>query len=71
MQPIPGYRLENDIDMVQMLKAIWPSLARLPNNLPASANITTSGIMCYFLYWLIQVPFISPSPIHPLTHPRM
>ena len=71
MQPIPGYRLENDIDMVQMLKAIWPSLARLPNHLPASANITTSGIMCYFLYWLIQVPSPSPSPIHPLTHPRM
>ena len=27
----------------QMLKAIWPSIARLPNHLPPSANITTSG----------------------------
>jgi hypothetical protein len=26
-----------------MLKAIWPSIARLPNHLPPSANITTSG----------------------------
>ncbi|TFY79951.1 hypothetical protein EWM64_g4056 [Hericium alpestre] len=46
----------------QMLKAIWPSLAHLPNHLPANANITTSGIMCYFLYWLIQFPFMLVSP---------
>ncbi|KAI0784506.1 NCS1 nucleoside transporter family [Abortiporus biennis] len=46
----------------QMLKAIWPSLAHLPNHLPESANITTSGIMCYFLYWLIQFPFMFVSP---------
>ncbi|KII83850.1 hypothetical protein PLICRDRAFT_444085 [Plicaturopsis crispa FD-325 SS-3] len=46
----------------QMLKAIWPSLARMPNHLPASANITTSGLMCYFLYWLIQFPFMLVSP---------
>jgi hypothetical protein len=26
-----------------MLKAIWPSFAHLPNHLPPSANITTSG----------------------------
>ena len=26
-----------------MLKAIWPSIAYLPNHLPPSANITTSG----------------------------
>ncbi|KAA1475711.1 NCS1 nucleoside transporter family [Dentipellis sp. KUC8613] len=46
----------------QMLKAIWPSLAHLPNHLPASANITTSGMMCYVLYWLIQFPFMLVSP---------
>ncbi|TFY52823.1 hypothetical protein EVJ58_g9795 [Rhodofomes roseus] len=28
----------------------------------ANANITTSGIMCYFLYWLIQFPFMLISP---------
>jgi hypothetical protein len=27
----------------QMLKAIWPSIAHLPNHLPPSANITTTG----------------------------
>src|SRR6266436_478713 len=65
-----------------MLKAIWPSLAHLPNHLPPSANITTSGtyepliliqqlkkelthfkgMICYFLYWLIQFPFMFISP---------
>ncbi|KAI0309766.1 NCS1 nucleoside transporter family [Amylostereum chailletii] len=46
----------------QMLKAIWPSLARLPNHLPEGANITTAGMMCYLLYWLIQFPFMLVSP---------
>ena len=26
-----------------MLKAIWPSVAKIPNELPASSNITTPG----------------------------
>ncbi|PIL35616.1 transporter [Ganoderma sinense ZZ0214-1] len=46
----------------QMLKAIWPSLARMHNGLSPGANITTSGMMCYFLYWLIQFPFMLVSP---------
>ncbi|TFK37657.1 cytosine-purine permease [Crucibulum laeve] len=48
----------------QMLKAIWPSTARIPNQLPESAHITTSytGLMCYFLYWLIQFPLMLVSP---------
>ncbi|RDB19656.1 hypothetical protein Hypma_013249 [Hypsizygus marmoreus] len=46
----------------QMLKAIWPSTARIPNHLPASVPITTSGMMCYFLYWLLQFPFLLVSP---------
>jgi nucleobase:cation symporter-1, NCS1 family len=45
-----------------MLKAIWPSIAHLPNHLPPSANITTAGLMCYFLYWLIQFPLMLVSP---------
>ena len=40
-----------------MLKAIWPSLAHLPNHLPTNANITTSG-RCY------DVMVISDLPIH-------
>ncbi|KAH8829891.1 cytosine-purine permease [Flagelloscypha sp. PMI_526] len=46
----------------QMLKAIWPSTARIPNHLGENATITTSGIMCYFLFWLIQFPFMFVSP---------
>jgi NCS1 family nucleobase:cation symporter-1 len=29
--------------VTQMLKAIWPSIAHLPNHLPPNAHITTSG----------------------------
>ncbi|KAI0258157.1 NCS1 nucleoside transporter family [Gloeopeniophorella convolvens] len=46
----------------QMLKAIWPSIAHLPNHLPPNANITTAGMLCYFLYWFIQFPFMLVSP---------
>ncbi|KAG9311061.1 cytosine-purine [Chiua virens] len=46
----------------QMIKAIWPSIARVPNHLPLRASITTSGLLCYFLYWLIQFPFMLLSP---------
>ncbi|KAF8682940.1 cytosine-purine permease [Rhizoctonia solani] len=30
--------------------------------LPESANITTVDMMCYFFYWLIQLPFLLISP---------
>ncbi|KLO16652.1 cytosine-purine permease, partial [Schizopora paradoxa] len=46
----------------QMLKAIWPSIAHMSNQLSPGANITTSGMLCYFLYWLIQFPFMFVSP---------
>ncbi|KAI0795805.1 cytosine-purine permease [Abortiporus biennis] len=46
----------------QMLKAIWPSIAHMRNQLSESSNITTSGMMCYFLYWLLQLPFMLISP---------
>ncbi|KAG9309895.1 cytosine-purine [Chiua virens] len=46
----------------QMLKAIWPSIAKMPNQLSPNANITSSGLLCYFLYWLIQFPFLLLSP---------
>lgn len=45
-----------------MIKAIWPSIATMPNHLPPSASITSSGLMCYFIYWLIQFPCILLSP---------
>jgi len=66
--------------LYQMLKAIWPSIAHVPNHLPISSHISTVGsypsshhslselmaylvgIMCYFLYWLIQLPLLLVSP---------
>jgi len=71
---------QNFMVILQMLKAIWPSIAHLPNHLPPSAHLTTSGthrnltrrldrylripegMICYFLYWLIQFPFMFISP---------
>lgn len=46
----------------QMLKAIWPSTQRVPNRLSDGASVTTVGMMCYVLYWLIQFPFMLMSP---------
>ncbi|KAF9054288.1 cytosine-purine permease [Panaeolus papilionaceus] len=49
----------------QMLKAIWPSVARIPNRLSEGSNITTVDMMCYFLFWIIQLSlmFLSPHKI--------
>lgn len=30
----------------------------IPNHIPASQNITTRGIVAFFLYWLIQMPLM-------------
>jgi nucleobase:cation symporter-1, NCS1 family len=49
-----------------MLTALWPSFASLPNHLPASAGITTGGMLAYFLYWLLQLPLLL-IPTHKLT----
>ncbi|KAI0031533.1 cytosine-purine permease [Vararia minispora EC-137] len=46
----------------QMLKAIWPSIQRLPNRLPESAHVTTANMICFFLYMVIQMPFMILSP---------
>ncbi|KAK1220819.1 hypothetical protein PQX77_016390 [Marasmius sp. AFHP31] len=46
----------------QILKAIWPSTAKIPNHLPEGANITTVGMMCYLICWLIQFPLMLVSP---------
>ena len=43
-----------------MLKALWPSVASIPNKL--DGNITSTGMMCYFLFWLLQLPFLFISP---------
>lgn len=40
-----------------MIFAIWPRFRDVPNQLPESANITTNFMICYFIYFLICLPF--------------
>lgn len=53
--------------MYTLLLAIFPSLANLPNGLPASAGIDTANFLCFFLFCLLQlIPLWFP--IHSLRH---
>lgn len=51
----------------QMITAIWPSYTNLPNHLPRSAAITTQGMISYFVYHVIQTPFLFV-PTHKLQY---
>ena len=44
--------------ITQMITAIWPSYAHVHNSLPASAGITTKGLISYFIYHCLQTPFL-------------
>ena len=44
--------------MSVLLTAIWPSFANIPNHIPASEGITTSGMCGFVLYFLLQLPFL-------------
>ncbi|KAK7757439.1 hypothetical protein SLS62_000454 [Diatrype stigma] len=46
-----------------MLRAIWPSFSNYPNSLPASAGVTSSKLIAYFVFWALQFPLL-------LIHPR-
>lgn len=48
--------------VTQMLIAIWPSYANLPNTLPASSGLTSQDFLSFVLFWAIQFPFVL---IHP------
>ncbi|KAK4561465.1 hypothetical protein LTR86_004783 [Recurvomyces mirabilis] len=50
-----------------VIRSIWPSYAHLANHLPTSSGITTQGMVSYFLYWLIQFPFML-IPTHKLQY---
>ncbi|KAF2092331.1 NCS1 nucleoside transporter [Saccharata proteae CBS 121410] len=50
-----------------IITAIWPSYANLPNHLPASAGVTTQGMVSYFLYSIIQFPLLLV-PTHKLQY---
>ncbi|KAL1687395.1 permease for cytosine/purines, uracil, thiamine, allantoin-domain-containing protein [Schizophyllum commune] len=39
-----------------MISAIWPSFKRFPNHLPESAHVTSSQLLCFFLFYLMQLP---------------
>lgn len=41
---------------------------KIPNHLPESAGITTSGMVAFFITWLVQFPFawLHPSKAGPL-----
>ncbi|KAL5118035.1 hypothetical protein ACEQ8H_004021 [Pleosporales sp. CAS-2024a] len=36
------------------IEAIWPSFIHFPNHLSENAGIDSAGLLCIFLYWLLQ-----------------
>ncbi|KIJ61859.1 hypothetical protein HYDPIDRAFT_176833 [Hydnomerulius pinastri MD-312] len=50
-----------------MLRAMWPSVNNIPNSLPVSSGTNTRDFMCFFLFWLISLPFIW-YPVHQIRH---
>ncbi|KAI1415053.1 putative uracil permease [Hypoxylon sp. FL1857] len=45
-----------------MISAVWPSYLGIPNHLPESAGITSQELLSHFIFWTIQLPFLT---IHP------
>jgi len=45
-----------------MIEAIWPQYANLKNSLPTSEGATSADFLSFFLFWLLQLPFVF---IHP------
>ncbi|PVI04329.1 uracil permease [Periconia macrospinosa] len=45
-----------------MLGAIWPSFLTLKNTIPEDQGIQTNTLVAFFLFWLIQVPFLYMHP---------
>ncbi|EMC98540.1 hypothetical protein BAUCODRAFT_430075 [Baudoinia panamericana UAMH 10762] len=41
-----------------MISAIWPSFNHFPNHLPASAHVTSTQLLCFFLFIIIQLPLL-------------
>jgi NCS1 family nucleobase:cation symporter-1 len=41
-----------------MLQAIWPSFKTFENHLPASAHVTSAQLLCFFIFYLIQLPLL-------------
>ncbi|CAD6580716.1 MAG: hypothetical protein TREMPRED_002824 [Tremellales sp. Tagirdzhanova-0007] len=45
-----------------MIQAIWPQYANLKNGVPKSQGATSADFLSFFLFWLLQLPFVF---IHP------
>ncbi|KAK6383951.1 hypothetical protein LTS17_003243 [Exophiala oligosperma] len=45
-----------------MIGAIWPSFLRLKNHIPESQGIDTATMISFFIFWLIQIPFVIMHP---------
>ena len=41
-----------------MLGAIWPSFKTFPNHLPESAHVTSAMLLCFFIFYIIQLPLL-------------
>lgn len=41
-----------------MLGAIWPSFKTFPNHLPESAHVTSALLLCFFIFYIIQLPLL-------------
>jgi NCS1 family nucleobase:cation symporter-1 len=41
-----------------MLEAIWPSFASFPNHIPVSSHVTSAGLLCFFIFIIIQLPLL-------------
>lgn len=44
--------------VTEIIAAIWPSYRNITNTLPNSAQITTQQMLSYFLFCLVQFPFL-------------
>jgi NCS1 family nucleobase:cation symporter-1 len=44
--------------MEVLLTAIWPSFAGIDNHVPESQGLTTAGFVAFFLYFILQLPFL-------------
>lgn len=47
------------------LRCLFPSIANIPNKMPAYTETTSAYILCFVIYWLLSLPTIWV-PIHKL-----
>ncbi|KAM0810124.1 putative Uracil permease [Seiridium cardinale] len=41
-----------------LLHAIFPSITQIPDRMGSSSALTSAGMMCFFVYWLINCAFL-------------